>query len=279
MEKLYGVIGNPIAHSMSPAMHNDLFHFYGIDAHYHALLVKEEYLKEAVMGLKAIGISGFNVTVPHKVAIIPHLDRVDDLAASIGAVNTVVNENGKFVGYNTDGAGFVEGLKLEVNDISDKQILIIGAGGASRAVYFTLAQEGAGYIDIANRTVSRAKQLKDDCPFPVKTEAIDLRKAESKLDQYDIIIQTTNVGMKPDMERIPLSLNRLSRNTIVCDLIYNPLETKFLRTAKMKGAKIQNGMKMFVFQGALAFEKWTGIFPDINRMRKNVECLLGGTSC
>lgn len=279
MKELYAVIGNPIAHSMSPVMHNDLFHYYGIDAYYHAFQVKEKDLKEAVFGMKALGVKGFNVTVPHKVAIMPLLDEIDELARAIGAVNTVVNEEGKFVGYNTDGMGYMKGLLEDVPSIKNKNILLIGAGGASRAIYFTLAREGVKTLDLANRTVGRAENLRKECPYEVNSSVFDLKTAENHLEEYDIIIQTTNMGMAPYLEQLPISLQHLRPDTFVSDIIYNPLETKFLQMAKDKGASIQNGLNMFVFQGALAFEKWTGIFPDINRMKEKVLSKLGGNSC
>lgn len=279
MKELYAVIGNPIAHSMSPVMHNDLFDYYGIDAHYHAFQVKEKDLKDAVNGMKALGVKGFNVTVPHKVAIMPLLDEIDDLARAIGAVNTVVNNNGKFIGYNTDGMGYVKGLLSDIPSINNKNVLLIGAGGAARAIYFTLAREGVKTLDIANQTISKAENLRKECPYMVNTKVFDLKTAENRLKEYDIIIQTTNMGMSPKIDETPLSLEDLRPETFVSDIIYNPLETKFLKLAKEKGAPIQNGLNMFVYQGALAFEKWTGIFPDIQRMKKKVLCKLGGSSC
>ncbi|KQL20594.1 shikimate dehydrogenase [Cytobacillus solani] len=276
MKKLFAVIGDPIAHSMSPAMHNDLFQAYGIDAHYQPLNVKRENLKEAVIGLKAIGIAGFNITIPHKETIIPFLDKLDPLAEAIGAVNTVVNEDGKFVGYNTDGSGYLQGLLTLLPEITEKNILIIGAGGAARALYFTLAQAGVNRLDIYNRTTQKAKALINDCPFRVPSAAIGKEEAEKNLADYQLLIQTTPIGMAPNIESLPLSLHNLQTDALVSDIIYNPLESKFLREAKNKGAKIQNGLDMFVYQGALAFEKWTGIFPNIERMKNIVLNQLGG---
>jgi len=276
MKKFFAVIGDPIAHSMSPAMHNDLFQANEIDAHYLPLHVKGENLEAAVKGFKAIEIAGFNVTVPHKEAIIPLLDRIDPLAKAIGAVNTVVNENGELVGYNTDGSGYVEGLNRELDLIEDQKVLMIGAGGAARAIYFTMSKQGVKRIDICNRTVSKAEALIKECPYPVPSHALSIQEAEEALGEYDLIIQTTPKGMLPAIGELPISLHNLNSNAFVSDIIYNPLETKILRDAKKKGARIQNGLDMFVFQGALAFEKWTGIFPDTNRMKEIVLKQLGG---
>lgn len=276
MKKLFAVIGDPISHSMSPAMHNDLFQAYGIDAHYQPFRVKKEGLEDAIKGFRAIGISGFNITVPHKEAVIPLLDELDPMAKAIGAVNTVVNVNGKLKGFNTDGSGYVKGLLNAISTLEDKKVLIAGAGGAARAIYFAIAKEGPRVLNICNRTVSKAEFIAEDCPYPVRSQVLDIQEAEKDLGSYDLIIQTTPIGMLPDIHRSPLSLHTLKSESFVSDIIYNPLETHFLREAGNKGAGIQNGLDMFVYQGALAFEIWTGIAPDIRRMRDKVLKQLGG---
>ena len=276
MKKLFGVLGNPIGHSMSPVMHNDLFSLYNIDAEYLPFLVQEDELRDAVNGLRALGAGGFNVTVPHKSSIIPFLDEVDELAASIGAVNTVVNKDGKLIGYNTDGLGFLKGLDAYLTNIEGQKILVIGAGGAARAIYFTLAKEKPMQIDIANRTLEKAVQLIEECPYSISSKALTLKDASSELGEYDLIIQTTMIGMEPNITEQPITLEYLRENSVVCEIIYNPLETRILLEAKSIGARVQNGIDMFVYQGALAFDKWTGIFPDIQRMKENVLRQLGG---
>lgn len=270
MKKLFAVLGDPIGHSMSPIMLNDVLSYYEIDAHYHPFKVSPEELETAIRGLKAIGISGFNVTIPHKSAIIPFLDGVDDLALSIGAVNTVVNDNGKLIGYNTDGYGFLKGLEPYISSFSDKKVLVIGAGGAARAIYFTMAKMKPLAIDITNRTVIKAKELIEACPFESNSKAVSLDEAEVYLNEYDVVIQTTMIGMYPKILETPISLRNLNTEALVCDIVYNPLETQFMKEARQKGAAVQNGVEMFVYQGALAFEQWTGIFPDVKRMRENV---------
>ena len=276
MKKLFGVIGDPIAHSMSPLMHNDLFQNYSMDAHYFPFHVKKENLLDAINGLKSLGVCGFNITVPHKVAIIPLLDQIDPLANAIGAVNTVVNVDGKLVGYNTDGNGYVRGLTEQITNLQDQAVLMIGSGGAARALFFSLAKAGVKRLDICNRTKEKASTLIEECPYHVNSSAYEMKEAEEQLGEYDVIIQTTTIGMSPHDEDVPLSLEHLKAGTFVSDIIYNPLETAFLREAKKKGAMIQNGLDMFVFQGALAFEIWTGIFPDTDRMKNIVEMQLGG---
>ena len=279
MKKLFAVLGDPIGHSMSPVMHNDLFSFYNIDAYYLPFQVKSENLEDAVKGLKAIGAGGFNVTVPHKSKIIPFLDEVDELAASIGAVNTVVNDGGKLIGYNTDGPGFLSGLHTSLPSIQGKRVLIIGAGGAARAIYFTLAKERPAVIDITNRTLEKAESLIEACPYTISSTAKSIAEAGKQIEEYDLIIQTTMVGMSPRLDEKPLDINNLRKESMVCDIIYNPLTTQFLHDANGQGARTQNGIEMFVYQGALAFEKWTGILPDIQRMRLNVLKQLGGKTC
>lgn len=277
MKKLYGVIGDPIGHSMSPDMHNDAFQALGIQAHYQPFHVMEADLPKAVEGMKALGISGFNVTVPHKTAVMPLLDEVDPLAQAIGAVNTVVREQNRFIGYNTDGEGFLAGLMAEYDgDVLSKRILLVGAGGSARAIYYTLSQKGAQKIDIANRTAARAEELKKRCPYPVETFVLTMEEASKLLANYDIIIQTTSIGMSPHAESMPLSLDHIRSDAFVADIIYNPIETVLMKEARARGASAQNGAKMLSFQGALAFEKWTGTMPDPSRMETIIYNKLGG---
>ncbi len=279
VKKLFAVLGNPIGHSMSPVMLNDLFSYYNIDAVYLPFQVEDADLHDAVKGLKTLGVGGFNVTVPHKSNIIPFLDGIDELAANIGAVNTVVNENGQLIGYNTDGPGFLKGLNAFLPKIADQKVLMIGAGGAARAIYFTLAKENPTVLNIANRTVERAQELINDCPYSVSSSAISFDEVSQSIGEYDLIIQTTLIGMSPKIGVKPVELINIRKETFFCDIIYNPLETQFLQEARIHGANIQNGLDMFVYQGALAFEKWTGIFPDVERMRDNVLKQLGGRTC
>jgi shikimate dehydrogenase len=280
MKKIYGVMGDPIAHSMSPDIHNDAFEKENIEAVYHHFHVTKEGLNDAVKGMKALGIEGFNITIPHKTSIIPFLDEVDELALAIGAVNTVVNKNGRFIGYNTDGKGFFKSLCDEISgDIKAKKTLVIGAGGAARAIYFTLVKEGVKQVDIANRTKERAAQLVSDCPYDKVSKAFSIIEAEESLSQYDLIIQTTSSGMSPELDHSPLKVDQLKTGAIVSDIIYNPLQTKLLREAGEKGAKTQNGLGMFINQAALAFEIWTGIMPDTARMTDIVLNKLGGNTC
>lgn len=276
MKKLYGVLGNPIEHSMSPLIHNDAFKRNGIEGDYLPFLVEGAALGKAVEGLKAIGAGGFNVTVPFKESVIPYMDALDPFAKEVGAVNTAVIKDGLITGYNTDGPGFVRSLAPLINgQFAGKRVLIIGGGGAARGIYCAMAKTGIERMDIANRTLSAASQIVADCHDGTPSSVLSLEEAEKSLAIYDIIIQTTSVGLS-SLHESPISLMGIKEKTVVCDIIYNPLKTKFLREAENNGAIIQTGVDMFVQQAALAFELWTGISPDCERMRQLVLENLGG---
>ncbi|MBM7584757.1 shikimate dehydrogenase [Bacillus pakistanensis] len=277
MKKLYGVIGDPIEHSMSPIMHNDAFKQLNLDAYYHPFHVNREDIGSAVKGMKALGIRGFNVTIPHKSSIIPFLDGIDPLAQAIGAVNTVVLEEGEYIGYNTDGLGFLKGLEEECPfSIEKKKVMMIGAGGAARAIFYTLASSGIEKIDIVNRTVQKGEQIINECPYPTNSKVLNLSEGSLKMNDYDIIIQTTSIGMYPYINESPISLEFLSKQVFISDIIYNPFNTRLLIEASSKSCSGQNGLAMFVNQGALAFKKWTGVLPDTDRMKNIVKSQLGG---
>ncbi|MGG1686301.1 shikimate dehydrogenase [Pseudalkalibacillus sp. NRS-1564] len=278
MGKLYGLIGHPIGHSMSPVMHNGEFKELGLSHHYHAFDLSPEQLEDGVDAMKMLDIQGFNVTIPHKVAIIPLLDEVEQEAIDIGAVNTVYKRDGKYIGTNTDGSGYLLSLLTLIGEknLSGKKILVIGAGGAARAVAVSVSQSEVASLTIANRTLEKAEELSKLCQHYSVANAITLSEAETSLGQFDIVINTTSIGMSPHLDRMPISLEHIRSGTVVSDLIYNPLETKWMKLAKSKGAVTDNGISMFVEQGALAFEKWTGVSPDRKRMRNTVLKELGG---
>ncbi|MDF2558545.1 MAG: shikimate 5-dehydrogenase [Bacillales bacterium] len=255
----YFVIGDPIAQSKSPVMQNANFRDKGIEAELMATRIFEEELEFWVASFRKNG-SGACVTIPHKVSIMQYLDEVDSFASEVGAVNTIVNQNGKLIGFNTDGPGFIQGL--EEFDLSNRKILIIGAGGAARGIYYGFLHKGLSDITIANRTVVKGYAI---CP-----NVLTLEEAEERLSQFGLIVNTTPIGMFPDMEACPISLQNLTKETIVCDIIYNPFKTKFLKEAESRGAVIQNGLPMFVNQGALQFEYWTGQKADRKVMEEAV---------
>lgn len=278
MGNLFGLIGHPVGHSMSPVMHNDQFAYLQLDYHYHAFDVHPSELGNAIKGMKSLGISGFNITIPHKEEAMKYLDEIDEEALQIGAVNTVINQDGKLIGYNTDGRGFVLSLQNKTgNSFVHNKILIIGAGGAARGIYITLARKGCTMIDITNRTIERGRDLIASSPYQINSKALSISEAEIQLGNYDIIINTTSVGMSPKIDDIPIGLMNMKKGTVLSDIIYNPIETKWLKQGRNQGAVTQNGIGMFVGQGALAFELWTNQKPDLNRMEQIVQKQLGGS--
>ncbi len=259
--KLCGIIGDPIEHTMSPAMHNAAFEALGIDYTYLPFRVRPEELKNAIAGLKALGIVGLNVTIPHKVAVIPLLERIDPLAGKMGAVNTIVNEGGLLTGYNTDAPGFLQALRSKAIEPRGKKIVVIGAGGAAKGISFILAEAGASLV-ILNRTLSRAEELASQIAqfYQQDLKAMALSEANLKkaLDGADVLVNTTSAGIVPDVDLTPVPAGLLKPDIIVFDIVYNPLETRLLREAKAAGARTIDGLDMLVWQGVLAFEKWTG---------------------
>ena len=276
MKKWYAVIGNPIEHSLSPLMHNTWMTVEERDAAYLPLHVLPENLEQAFTGMKVLGISGFNITIPHKETILPLLDELDPLAKKMGAVNTVVRlENGQYKGYNTDGLGFVKSLEDAVGtQHKNKRVLIIGAGGASRGICFALVQEGYTNIAIANRTVSKAQAICNE--LDTSAEALSLDEAATQLGEFGIIVQTTSAGLNNSEFALPLSLENLSKTAIVADIVYNPLMTPFLAQSKEKGATVVTGLGMFIHQGALAYSYWTDVYPKAAVVEDVLLANLGG---
>ncbi|ETT82384.1 shikimate dehydrogenase [Viridibacillus sp. FSL R5-0477] len=278
MKKWFAVIGDPIEHSMSPAMHNQWFSAENLDAAYLPIHVLSEQLEEAISSLKMLGASGWNVTIPHKTSIIPYLDELDTMAEKMGAVNTVVRQaDGKLKGYNTDGLGFVRSLEEAIGDAHrDGRVLLIGAGGAARGIAFALKHTGYQTITIANRTVANAEQICKE--LGSSANAISLKEAEATLGDYDILIQTTPAGLKNGTLQLPFELDQLSTKAIVADIVYNPLMTPFLQAAEQRGATVVTGLGMFVHQGALAFNYWLGQFPNTTSMKESLTEQLGGNN-
>lgn len=269
--QMVGLLGHPVQHSQSPAMHNKAFAHMELNFAYAAFDVSPELLPEAVAGIRGLALRGVNVTIPHKVAIMPLLDEIDPLAKRIGAVNTVVNDNGKLIGYNTDGLGYVRSLVEETGiRLADQTVTLIGAGGAARAVAFTLAEEQVKEIRIINRSREKAAQLAEHLRPLVPTKAIDPHDAMAAIADSTLLINTTSIGMYPHVEEMPVPAQWLQPGLTVSDLIYNPLETKLLQTARNLGAKSHSGVGMFINQGALAFELWTGVQAPSDLMRETV---------
>ncbi len=277
--QLCGLIGDPVEHSLSPPMHNVAFRALRLDYVYLPFRVKKAELSQAIGGMRALNIRGLNVTVPHKVAVIPFLDNLDPLAKKIGAVNTIDNKDGVLTGYNTDGAGFLQALRQRGIEPQGKNVVVLGAGGAARAISFALADSGAR-ITILNRReeFNWAEELASQLS-PVsanKVKALELKGVNlaQALDKADIMVNATSVGMSPDIEETPLDSAWLRPDLIVYDIVYNPMKTRLLREAESAGAKTISGVDMLVRQGALAFEKWTGHQAPIELMKAEVVRLL-----
>ncbi len=274
-----GVIGDPIEHTMSPVMHNAAFRELDLDYVYTAFRVRSEELGEAIRGMRALNIRGLNVTIPHKVNIIPFLDEVDPLAKKIGAVNTVINNGGTLTGHNTDALGFLQALLDRGVDPKDKNVLVTGAGGASRAVCHILAERGAKLF-IFNRVeeLDWAYELAASvsCHYKYEAKAGELHRQNlaAVLPTADILVNTTSVGMNPDGNRTPVDADLLRKEMVVFDIVYNPIETRLLREAGSVGAQTIRGIDMLAWQGALAFEKFTGKQAPVDLMRSEAIRLL-----
>ena len=276
--RVCGIIGDPIEHTMSPVMHNAAFRELGIDYLYVPFRVRQEELDKAIAGMRALNIKGLNVTIPHKVAVIPFLDKLDPLAEKIGAINTIVNERGVLTGYNTDATGFLQALLEQGVVPGGKTTVILGAGGASRAISFILAERGANLV-ILNRQSGRAEDLSRRIAQVFEKEITALTLSEENLAKVlaraDILVNTTSVGMVPNIDETPVPARLLKPGLIVFDIVYNPVQTRLLKEAEAAGAKTINGLDMLVWQGALAFEKWTGRKAPLELMKREAIKALG----
>ncbi len=259
----FAVIGHPIDHSLSPIMHQTNFKSLYLNDQYEALNIPEQDFHHIKDIISERDLDGFNVTIPHKERIIPFLDSLTEEAQAIGAVNTVQIINNQWIGHNTDGLGFVKGLQSKYGDLSDAQILILGAGGASKGIAYALKKVCKLPITVANRTMARFDSWKFD------VLKYTLNEVHPLLETFDIIINTTPVGMHQSTDSI-ITFQKLKPSVLVCDIIYNPLQTSFLKQAAQKGYRIYNGLDMFVFQGAESFKIWTGLESNISEMRQAV---------
>jgi shikimate dehydrogenase len=274
---LLGVMGDPIIQSKSPIMHEAALQALGIPGAYVPLHILPENLEDAVQAIRTLGFRGINVTIPHKVAVMAHVDLLDESAVAVGAVNTIVNNNGILTGYNTDGIGYVRSLKAEaISDLSGTKIMVIGAGGAARGIVAALLQEKPSSILIANRSADKALDLAAACQSKGNVIGISMNEVAEMLDDVDVLINTTSVGMYPYMDETPIDPGLLRAGMVVSDLIYNPLRTRLLLEGLERGCTIHGGLGMFVYQGAYALEYWTGQPAPTEIMRQTILNCLGG---
>ncbi len=252
--EIYCIFGNPVRHSLSPVIHNTAFGALGMDALYCAF--EPESIENAVMAMRHLGIRGASVTIPFKVSVIPCLDGIDPLARSIGAVNTLLNDNGTITGYNTDGLGAVSPLEKRIGPLSGKKALVVGNGGSARAIAFALLSRGARVV-IAGRNPSRAASLAADLGRSARSSAIDSLDP-GFMSEIDIVINTTPVGMTPDTKSTPIEEKLLLPHHTVFDIVYSPDRTRLLALAEAKGCVVVRGVEMLVSQALAQFKIWTG---------------------
>ncbi|MEM7369123.1 MAG: shikimate dehydrogenase [Bacteroidota bacterium] len=277
-KELIGNFGDPVWENPTEIMMEAAFAHHGMKFRYVTTEVPAQNLKAAFEGLKAMGYKGFNCTIPHKVAIIDHLDGLGESASVMEAVNCVVEREGKYIGENTDGKGFMESLRSVV-DPAGKKVVIFGAGGAARAVSVELALAGVARMTIVNRTEERGQGLVDLLQNKTAVQVnLDLFNGDYEVaGDTDIVINCTSIGLYPNIhERVPVSLSSLRSNMIVSDLVINPPDTTFLKEAATRGCTILDGLGMLVNQGRIAIKYWSGIDADAAVMRKSMEDLLLG---
>jgi len=268
--ELYGVIGNPVRHSLSPIIHNGAFRRLGWNAVYLAFEVKN--VEEALRGVRGLGVRGVSVTIPFKTEVLPFLDRVEGLAKKVGAVNTIVNRRGRLIGYNTDWEGALEALEQKV-DLGGKKIVLLGAGGAARAIGFGLRERGLRLI-VVNRSKERGRALGEElkCDYlPISS----LARMKAGEFEADVIINATSLGMYPRDGETPVPKKLLTKGMLVMDIVYEPLRTRLLREAKEKGCVTVDGLEMLIRQGIAQFEIWTGRQLEIGKIRKDLHRALG----
>ena len=266
--RVLGVIGDPVAHTSSPAMHNAALKALGLDYVYVAFHVAPDALPQALAGMRALELAGLNVTVPHKQAVMAHLDEISPEAQAIGAVNTVCNRDGKLLGFNTDAFGIIESLKADggMNSLPGR-VVLLGAGGAARAIlYALLAREEVAEVLLLNRTVEKAEALKGDLDVAGKVRIGSMADSGAIADA-GLVINATSIGMHPHEDTSPLAdCYCLHAEMLVADIVYNPLETILMRQARSVGARVINGVGMLAWQGARSFEIWTGVMPPVEAM-------------
>jgi len=263
--ELYGVIGNPVQHSLSPIIHNGAFKRLGWNAVYLAFEVKN--VEEALRGIRGLGVRGVSVTIPFKTEVVPLLDKIEGLAKKIGAVNTIVNRRGRLIGYNTDCDGAIEALE-EKMDLRGKRVVLLGAGGAARGIGFGLRERGYP-LTVVTRSKERGQALSKElrCDYLPISSLVRMKAGEL---EADVIINATSLGMYPRDGETPIPKELLKERMMVMDIVYQPLQTKLLREAKEKGCVTVDGLEMLIRQGMAQFEIWTGRRLEIEQVKKDL---------
>jgi len=271
--RVCGIIGDPTEHSLSPVMHNAAFQELNLDFVYVAFRVKKDELREAILGARSLDVHGLNVTMPHKNAVMKYLDEIDPTARSIAAVNTILNDKGRLIGYNTDGAGALKALKENGVGLRGKKLLLLGAGGAGKAIAFSVAQE-VEELKILNRNTRKAKDLaqllRKEFGKKIDGNSLSAEIVKEELEDADILINATSVGMHPDVNRSLVDPGWLRPDLCVMDIVYNPIETKLVKDTRLMGAKVVSGIEMLVYQGAASFEIWTNHQAPVKVMKEAV---------
>lgn len=270
--KIIGIFGDPVGHTLSPAIHNAAFERLGLPYVYVPFHVKPAELKKAIEAIRALDMPGINITIPHKERALKFLDEADEDARRIGAVNTIVNMEGRLIGYNTDGTGYLRSLREETGfKAAGKNIIIIGAGGAARSIFYAILTHKPERVVLANRTVKRARALADEFGrrFNVKIEASGAGKdaLEAYSKDSHLVVNTTSLGMMGE-GRLDFPLESLPENAVVSDIVYRPLKTEFIKGAEKRALKVHTGLGMLIHQGAIGFELWTGRKAPVEVMRK-----------
>ncbi|WP_207744144.1 shikimate dehydrogenase [Romboutsia sp. 1001713B170131_170501_G6] len=261
--KLVGLLGHPIKQSFSPSIHNYLFKKYNQNNIYCCFDVKESDLEEAVKSIKTLNMVGCNVTIPHKVDVMKFLEDIDKNARLIGAVNTIKNDGGFLIGYNTDGLGFVKSIIDKGYDLNNKKIMIIGAGGSSRSIAVQLASNNVKSIEIRNRSIQKAMEISEIIRenFKITSTYSNNPIDKNDIEDIDILINTTPVGMESNECPIDESI-RVKGDLLVCDIVYKPQNTSFIKWAKLNNLDVVYGIDMLINQGLEAFYIWTGVKPS-----------------
>ena len=277
--ELVGVFGHPVAENPTIVMQEAGFAARSLHWRYLTIEVRPEQLADAMRGLRAMNFAGINLTIPHKVAVIQHLDGLSPEAELIGAVNTVVREGHQLIGHNTDGQGFLRSVREDAGvDPQGKRVVFLGAGGAARAMSVELALAGAAHVTVVNRTANRGRELVRllNERTPAQAEFVPWQGAYIVPAETDILVNATPIGLFPAVEALPaVHMASIRPDLLVCDVIPNPPRTAFLRAAEQRDARTLDGLGMLVYQGAIAFQMWTGVEAPVEVMRRALEEVLG----